>query len=232
MRNCNQCSARDKGIFCDLESDELNDLSQHKVTNKYKRGQNLFFQGNPSMGLYCISSGKIKLSRVGNDGKETIIRIAGPGDILGHRSLFSHENYEASATVLEDSSICFLDQSYINVALKKNPEIALRIIEKLSRDLGLAEKRNSSLYQKNVRERLSELFLDFVQNYGVEDNNRIKLNIRLSRDEIASLIGSSHETVIRLISEFKEEGIVEVEGKSIFVTNTDKLRQFANLNDR
>lgn len=184
------------------------------------------------MGLYCVSTGKIKITRTGNDGKEAIVRIAGPGDVLGHRSLFSNEKYEATATVLEDSSICFLEKSYIYSALKTNPSIAMSMIEKLSRDMGIAERRSAGMFQKNARERLAELFLEFADEYGIQEPARIRLNIRLSRDEMASIIGSAHETVIRLISEFKEEGIVQLEGKTIFVTNKEKLREFANIHDQ
>lgn len=232
MKNCESCSARKSGIFCNLNKESLNDVSNHKVMNHYKKGQTIFFQGNPPMGLYCVSTGKIKISRSGNDGKEAIIRIAGPGDVLGHRSLFSKEKYEATATVLEDSSICFIEKNYIYSTIQSDPSVAMNVIEKLSRDMGLAEKKSAAMFQKNARERLADLFVEFSEDYGVKVGDLIKLDIRLSREEIASLIGSAHETVIRLISEFKEEGILALEGKTIFVKDMEKLRMFANYNDQ
>lgn len=232
MKNCGSCPSRNSGIFCDLNKEQLNDVSTHKVMNHYKKGQTIFFQGNPPMGLYCVSSGKIKITRTGNDGKEAILRIAGPGDVLGHRSLFSKEKYEATATVLEDSSICFIDKNYIYDAIQNNPSIAMSMIEKLSRDMGIAERKSAAMFQKNARERLADLFIEFAEDYGVKVDDKIKLDIRLSRDEIASIIGSAHETVIRLISEFKEEGILELNGKTILVKDMDKLREFANYNDQ
>lgn len=228
--SCEQCPSRGTGIFCDLETGPLAIVSANKVTNSYKKGQTIFFQGNPPFGLYCISQGKIKVSKVGSDGKESIVRIAGPGDVLGHRSLFSKENYSATATVMEDASICFLDKNYIYDALKKEPTIALNLIEKLSRDMGAAETRNASMSQKSARERLAELFLTFRKNYGIEEKDgRIRLDIKLNRDEIASIVGTAHETIIRLVSEFKDEGILEQEGKVIFILDEDKLLEFANL---
>ncbi|MFP5384755.1 MAG: Crp/Fnr family transcriptional regulator [Bacteriovoracia bacterium] len=227
---CETCASRNKGIFCDMEDASLSVISQSKVTNTYKKGQTIFFQGNPPFGLYCIGSGKIKVSKVGNDGKESIVRIAGPGDVLGHRSLFSKEIYTATATVIEDASICFFDKNYIYNAIKNDPSIALNLIEKLSKDMGAAEARNASMSQKSARERLAELFLTFQKNYGVEgEDGRWRLDIRLNRDEIASLVGTAHETIIRLISEFKDEGILEQEGKVIFIKDEEKLLEFANL---
>lgn len=228
--SCDQCPSRDKGIFCDLEKTALSSVSGNKVMNSYKKGQTIFFQGNPPFGLYCIAQGKIKVSKMGSDGKESIVRIAGPGDVLGHRSLFSKENYSATATVMEDANICFLDKNFIYSALKNEPSMALNLIHKLSRDMGAAESRNASMSQKSARERLAELFLTFKKSYGVQEaDGRIRLDIKLSRDEIASIVGTAHETIIRLVSEFKDEGLLEQEGKIIYILDEEKLCEFANL---
>ena len=227
--SCENCSSLGRGIFCDLEHASLDKVTNHKVMNYYKKGQTIFFQGNPPFGLYCVNSGKIKISKIGNEGKESILRIAGPGDVLGHRSLFCKENYNATATVLEDAAVCFLDKTFILSAIKTDPSISLNLIQKLSRDMGAAEVRNASMSQKNARERLAELFLTFEKNYGEDVDGRCKINIKLNREEIASLVGTAHETIIRLISEFKDEGILEQEGKTIFIKDHDKLVEFANL---
>lgn len=227
---CEQCPSQGQGIFCVLESQDLTDVNQHKVMNSYKKGQTIFFQGNPPFGLYCISTGKIKVTKIGNDGKESIVRIAGPGDVLGHRSLFSKEPYTATATVIEDSAVCFLDKNFIYNIIQNKPEVSLQIIERLSKDMGAAEKKSASMSQKSARERLAELFLHFSKSYGEEqENGDIKLNIKLNRDEIASIVGTAHETIIRLISEFKTEEILRQEGKIIFIIDQEKLVNFANL---
>lgn len=227
--SCDLCPSKDKGIFCNLEKHTINDISINKVMNVYKKGQTIFYQGNPPFGLYCVSSGKIKISKMGNDGKESIVRIAGPGDVLGHRSLFSNENYTSTATVIEEATVCFLDKQYIYTSLQNNSKMAMNLIEKLSKEMNAAESKNASMSQKSARERLSELLLEFMKTYGVEENNRIRLNIKLNRDEIASMVGTAHETIIRLISELKQEGILEQEGKVIFIKDQKKLAQFANV---
>jgi CRP-like cAMP-binding protein len=228
--SCETCQSRDKGIFCQLEKVALNDVSHNKVTNTYKKGQTIFFQGNPPFGLYCINSGKIKVSKLGNDGKESIIRIAGPGDVLGHRSLFSQDNYTATATVIEDAAICFLDKKFIFKAVEKEPTVALNIIQKLSKEMGAAEARNAALSQKNVRERLAELLLILKKTYGIQEGNRWRLDIKLTREEMASMVGTANETIIRFFSEFKDEGLIEQEGKVIFIKDETRLIEFANLN--
>lgn len=228
--NCENCKSKDKGIFCELEKLPLSKVSESKVMNTYKKGHTLFFQGNPPFGLYCVNDGKIKISKIGPDGKESILRIASNGDVLGHRSLFSQENNNATATVIEDATICFIDKKFIYQAVHDEPSIALNLIQKLSQEMGSAESKSASLTQKNVRERLAELFLMLKKTYGVSEGKRTRLEIKLTREEMASMVGTANETVIRFITEFKDEGIIEQEGKVIFISDEEKLIQFANLN--
>ncbi len=227
--SCEHCKYKDQGIFCDLKPENLAAIGENKVMNVFKKGQTVFFQGNPPLGLYCINSGKIKLSKIGPEGKESIIRIAGPGDVLGHRSLFCNEKFTATATVIEDSAVCFIDKKFIYHAIEKDPSISLHLIEKLSRDMGKAEDRAASLAQKSVRERLAELLLMLKSSYGVQEKNRWRLDIKLTREEMASMIGTANETIIRFISEFRELGMIEQEGKIIYIVDENQLTETANL---
>jgi len=226
---CEKCDSRMDGIFCDLKVEELFELSKHKVTNTYKKGQNLFFQGNPPFGIFCINSGKVKVTKVGADGKEAIVRVAKNGDILGHRSLFSEEYYSATSTALEDSTICFLDKKWIMKAIEEKPSVAKNLIGLLSRDMGAAEQKLASMSQKNVRERLAELLLTLKNTFGIKENNIVRLNIKLTREELASMIGVANETLIRFLSEFRDEGIITQKGKVIYIADEEKLLEFANI---
>jgi CRP-like cAMP-binding protein len=228
--HCENCPSKTEGIFCDLNSDELQSVSGHKVTNTYKKGQTLFVQGNHPYGLYCISHGNIKLTKVGPDGKESIVRVITGGDILGHRSLFTEDNYTATATAMEDTEVCFIDKKYIVQLIKDNPSVALNIINKLSRDMGIAEKKLTSLHQKNVRERLAELLVSLKASHGIKIGNRYRIDLKLTREEMATMIGTANETLIRFMTEFKEAGIIEQEGKTIFINDEEELLNWANIN--
>lgn len=227
---CDKCLSKNKGIFCELEEQALADVSHNKVMNTYKKGHDIFLQGNPSFGLYCINSGKIKITKTGLDGKESIVRIASAGDVLGHRSLFSKENYSATATTIEETTICFIDKKYIYNSIKKEPSIALNLIQQLSREMGSAETKAASLSQKSVKERLCELLLTLKTTYGIQEENRTRLDIKLTREEMASMIGTSVETVIRFMTELKDEGKIAQEGKVIYLTDEEGLLESANLN--
>lgn len=228
--DCDKCTNKEKSIFCSIAEDVLSDISHKKTFNTYKKGHTLFHQGNPPYGLYCINNGKIKISKYGSDGKESIVRIAGPSDVLGHRSLFSNEQYSATATVIEEARVCFFDKNFIFKTLKTEPSMALNMIQKLSKEMGAAEARTASMFQKSVAERLAALFLTIMKSYGIQENGRCRLDIKLTREEIASLIGTANETVIRFITEFKERGIIEQEGKTLYIIDEQQLLDQANLN--
>ena len=225
---CDTCESRNKGIFCDLQQSALKDLGHNKVMTKYKRGQTIFTQGTSPQGIYCVNSGKIKLTKISDEGKESIIRIAGAGDVLGHRSLFSHESYGATATVIEETTICFLNKEYFHKVLLNEPSVSLRLIQKLSQDMGEAESKYAALSQKSVKERLATLLLDLKDDYGTQEADMWKLNIKLTREEMASMIGTAPETIIRFMTELKELGFIHQDGKTIFLHNVDKLKQMAH----
>jgi CRP-like cAMP-binding protein len=228
--SCEHCPSKNKGVFCHLSSTDLKEVSDHKVTNVYKKGQTLFVQGNHPFGLYCISSGNIKVTKVGADGKESIVRIASAGDVLGHRSLFTDQFYTATATALEDTKVCFLDKKFIMKVIQEQPSVSMNVIEKLSTDMGAAENKLSSLHQKNVRERLAELLLILKESHGeTQEDGRIYINLKLTREEMATMIGTANETLIRFISEFKDAGLIEQEGKKIFIKNEEELIEWANV---
>lgn len=230
QHNCSDCPSLAQGVFCSLGKEELKNVSEHKVTNIYKKGQTLFVQGNHPFGLYCVSSGNIKVTKVGADGKESIVRIVSAGDVLGHRSLFTDQFYTATATALEDTRVCFLDKKFIMKVIQEQPSVSMNIIEKLSCDMGAAENKLSSLHQKNVRERLAELLLLLKESHGVtEEDGRIRIDLKLTREEMATMIGTANETLIRFVSEFKEAGLIEQEGKTIYITNEEELIEWANV---
>lgn len=231
--NCNNCTVKDLGIFCNNTVPELDEISKHKITNHYKKGQTLFVQGNHPFGIYCVKKGNIKLTKVGQEGKESIVRIVKNGEILGHRSIFDHAYYSATATAIEDTTVCFLDKKHILKLIAENPSISLKIIEILSHDMGMAENKLSSYHQKNVRERLAELLLTLKETHGekIADVGAVKwkINLKLTREEMATMIGTANETLIRYISEFKEEDLIEQNGKFIIIKNTEKLLDWANI---
>lgn len=226
---CQTCSSHFLGVLCELEDHALAECNQHKTTNTYKKGQVIFYEGNQAYGLYCIFDGRIKLYKTGVDGRQQIVRIAGPGGLLGYRSLFSEEPYHATAEVIKDATICCVDKHAFFPLLIKNPNLALNIIKKLSRELRCAEDLVTSIAQRSVRERMAELLMILKETYGKTVKTGFKIDLELSREELADMIGITQETAIRLLSEFKNDQLISVQGREIIILNAKALLEIARL---
>ncbi len=227
--NCHTCEGRKNGIFCDLSHQGIENLNVEKITNKYKKDQNLFVEGNSPFGLYCVHSGKVKLTKTNSAVRETIIRLAGPGEVLGHRSLFSETSYSATAKTLEDSVICFVSKTLIMKLIQSDPHLCCNIVRNISEQMGAAENRIASLSTKPQKERFAEMLLLLKEAFGEKQDQEIKLNIKLTREEMGSMIGAASENVIRLITEFKKNGLIAESDKTISILNLAKLEGLANL---
>lgn len=227
---CNHCNVRMHSVFNVLEGDHLSEMSMHKACNIYKKGQYVFSENGIPNGLYCINSGKIKISTTGYDGKEQILRLAKSGDIVGYRALLSNERYASSAITLEDASICLIEKDFFFKSMESTPKLMFEVVKKMSRDLKEAEDHIVSLSQKNVRERMAEALLFLKATYGLEEDQQT-IMVNLSREEIADYVGTSTESCIRLLSEFNHDKIIELQGKKIKILNLPQLIQTANIED-
>ncbi|MDH5367676.1 MAG: Crp/Fnr family transcriptional regulator, partial [Cyclobacteriaceae bacterium] len=214
---CKNCKTKGKSLLCILTDDQLDDLDRGKTCIVYKKGQTLFYEGTRPMGLYCIKSGKVKIFKMGSQGKEQILRLANPGEFLGYRSLLGEEIYAASGEVLEDAAICFIPKDSFFKSLLNNKEFYQNIVKSLAHELGVVEEKLADLSQKSVRERLAGNLLMLKETYGLEGEDSILIDLSISREDLANIVGTATETVIRLLSEFKRDGLISLEGKKIRV---------------
>jgi CRP/FNR family transcriptional regulator len=228
-RDCSDCKSRLKGLFCDLGSESLATINQHKTTNYYQKGQIVFYEENQAFGLYCIYSGRVKLSKTSSSGRQQIVRIAKPGDLLGYRSVIAEEPYHATAEALEDCCICCIDINAFFETLAKDKKLARHLLTKLARELRRAEDLATSIAHLSVRERMAELLLMLKESYGKQTDAGILIELELSREEMAEMIGATQETAIRLLSEFKKDGYIIVKDRQITILDTKALIETAQL---
>jgi CRP-like cAMP-binding protein len=228
--NCIDCPSFEDGIFCNVNEDKLNVISSNKCKKLYKKGQALFLEGNPSFGLYCIQIGNIKITKIGDNGKESIVRIAKQGDIVGLRSLFTEEFFCVSAFAIEDSYVCFLEKKFILSYIQQEVSVTSNIIKKLGNELGVSENKLASIYQKNSLGKVTELLLLLKESHGIKVDDIYKITILLTREEMASYLGVASETVIRSFSVLKDEGCIKNDGKYILIVDEEKMLKIANIN--
>ena len=227
--HCESCQSRGESIFCNLETIPLHDLDSHKVSNHYRRHQVLFYEGQQPSGLYCVNSGKVKLYKSGQDGRNMIVRIAVAGDLVGYRALFSGEPYHATAEMVDEGDVCFVDKKTLFDLVARDPSLAMGALRMISHELGDAEEKLKNMSQKSVKERLAELLLIFKESVGMPVADGTLLEQRLTREEIGQLLGSAPETIIRMLHEFQDKKWLRLEGKQIVLTNLPALIEFARL---
>ena len=228
--NCYQCNARLKSVFCGLCAEETELVSASKKFFIYKKGELIFKSGMRPRGLYCVYNGKIKLTQTNADGKEQIIHLAKSGDILGYRAILSEDKYSCSAIAIEDSTLCLIPSGLFTSLVEKNPKLAFEIFRLFSNELKIAENNITSLAQKSVKVRLAQSIFLLKGCYGVEKDN-CTIDITITREEIASIVGTSRETVIRFLSELQKDKVIELNGKKIKIIDYKKLTEAANIFD-
>ena len=227
---CQQCSFRDRSLFSSCQFAELEGINESKCFHTYKKGQVVFHEGNRPFGLFCLFEGKVKVSRTNADGREQIIRLARPGDTLGYRSLIENAKYTASAIALDDTQACFIPAEEFNRLIDSNVKVAADLMRMLARALGESQDRTVQMATKPVRERLAEALLLLKKTYEKPGDTR-PFSIAISREDLAALVGTAKETVIRFLSELKTEGIVHSHGSTITLLKPEKLLKISQLYD-
>ena len=228
--DCANCKKRFTSVFCRVENDTMDQIKDEKICTPYKKGQVIFHEGSRPLGIFCVNRGKIKLVKLGEDGKEQILRLIKPGDLMGYRALLSGDKYSASAVVLEEAGICFIPKELFMGVLQKDGILSMEIMKMLSDDLRKAEVSITHFAQKPVRERLAEALLFIKETYGFELDGKT-IDLKISREDLANLVGTATETAIRLLSDLKHVGVVGLEGKKIEIINLAKLVKIANIED-
>ena len=228
--NCgDNCAVSTSSIFKHLTKEELDMLNYSKSTEIFNRGSVLYNEGSRITGCYCINSGIIKIYKTGIDGKEQIIRFAKKGDLIGFRSVLSKELACTTAKPIEDSVTCYIPGDTLVDLVKSNGNFSIELMQLTCRELGEANTYITDIAQKTVRERLAEILIHLKNDFGLDNNNI--LQISLTREELANIVGTATESVIRLLSEFKQDGFINLNGRKITILDESSLIRIGNLYD-
>lgn len=202
-------------------------IANGKNCEPYKKGSVIYHEGNRISGCYCVSEGIIKIYKTGIDGKEQIISFAKRGDVIGFRSVLSGEVACTTAKVIEDSSLCYIPGDTLISLFKKNGEFSMDLMQLACKELGEANAYITDIAQKTVRERLAEVLLHLKNNFDLDSEQF--LQITLTREELANIVGTATESVIRLLSEFKSDKLIELHGRKIKLLDIKGLKKAGNI---
>ncbi|WP_456424718.1 Crp/Fnr family transcriptional regulator [Lutibacter sp.] len=225
MADCSHCIIKSFNAIKTLTKEELQKFSEHKTSLIIRKGENLMTEGNAINGLYCIKDGKCKLTKLNTNGKEQIIKFIKGGDILGQRSILSDEPVGLNCTALEDMRVCFIPKGDILETIKENSQFSLNLMKNISHQLNEANTLVSQMAQKPVKDRLAETLLNLEEIFGQDNEGCI--DVVLTREEIANTIGTATESAIRLLSNLKKDGVIDLISKKIKIINKNALKNLS-----
>ncbi len=224
--SCESCFNEMDSLFLYLTPEETDQLLRRSTPRRFKKGETLYHEGRRINGVYCINSGIVKIFKTGFDGKEQILMFARKGDIIGYRSVLANELACTTAKMIEDGLLCFIPADLLLEFVKNNTSFSYEIMKMACKELGSANQYITDLAQKSVRERLAEILLHLADKFGINEDNL--LNIILTREELANIVGTATESVIRLLSEFKHSGLIELQGRKIRILDKEGLKHISN----
>ena len=204
MSKCEQCIVREFSSLKALNKDELLKIANCKSSYIIKKGEPIFTEGENVNGIFCIKDGVCKLTKLSANGNDQIVKLITKGELLGQRSMISEEPVNLSAIALEDMEVCFIPKTEIMGFFNQNNQFSMNVMKTICGDLKEADDHLVTMAQKNVKQRLAETLLYLYDTFGLEDDNSLK--VKLSREELAGMVGTATESCIRLLSDFNKTG--------------------------
>jgi CRP-like cAMP-binding protein len=222
--NCFSCQVRPRTEWCALSDGDIKLIADAKLERDYAPGDVLYHQGDPCTGVYCIQSGLVGLRKVGADGNSVLVRLAQPGDTIGYRSFLAGEEHKMSAEVLKPGQICFIDRAVARKMLDVKPELGLRFLKHMAEDLDAAEDKFLQSTSFDIRARLAHLLLVLKDRFAAEEKDgALRMELPLSRQDMAAMIGVRPETMSRAIRKFEDDGIAHFSGRTVQVPDVSVL---------
>lgn len=219
---------KSESVLTDLPLDDLELLTANKSEQVYKKGEIIFREGAYPSGIFYVIDGKVKKYKVDKDGREQIIYVGNSGELLGYHAVLAEDRFPDSAAALEESKIAFIPKEDFLDTLQQSDVLTRRLLKTLSHEFAVLANSLTMYAQKSVRERLALQLIVVREKYKVNFMPGMPVEINMSRDDLASLVGTARENVVRVLTEFKESGILETKGRKIIVKDVGKLIEIAN----
>ncbi len=223
MSKCEQCIVKQFNSLKSLTKDELKRISGCKTSKIVKKGEVIFEEGESLNGVFCVRDGICKLTKLSENGKDQIVKLVVKGELLGQRSIISDERTNLRATALNDMEVCFIPKAEIMTDLSNNTNFSMDVLQHMAHDLKEADDIIVNMAQKSVRQRLAEALVSINESFGTNADGT--LSVLLSREDFASIVGTATESAIRVLSQFKKEGLITTIGKQIKIEDLEGLRR-------
>ena len=218
---------RKVGLFAELDRELLLLVSQVIEERVYSKGKTIFFEGDPGIAFYFIKKGKIKISKLSEMGKEIIVHILGPGDIFAEVTLFQkNSRYPATAEVIEDAIVGMIRNEDLEKLVLNNPAMALELIRALTGKIMLIQERIRHLGSNDAVDRTIQVLLTLANGHGRKTPKGIELCVNISRQDLAAFVGTTRETISRILGRLANSGAIDISGKNIVITDMEALQNW------
>jgi len=222
--NCFTCQTRGRTEWCVLSEDELEVVDQGKICREYMPGEMIFHEGDECRGVHCVERGLIGVRKMDAQGNEVLLRISHPGDTMGYRSFLAGDEHNNSAEAMEPSVLCFINGQTVQSLLQMNPGLGLRFLRHAASDLNVAEEKVLQSATLPVRARFAHLLMVLKERYGVTGKNgELDLELPLSRQDMAAMIGIRPESMSRTIRSLEEDNIAQFSGRRVHIPSLQCL---------
>lgn len=219
---------KNQSVLQNLPAGDLAILTSHLLEQRYDKGQIIFREGSHPAGIFYIVEGKVKKYKIDKEGREQIIYVANTGELLGYHAVLAESRYPDSAATLEKSRIAFVPKEDFLEVLQKSEVISRRLLKTLSHEFEVLINSISLFAQKTVRERLALQLIVLREKYKVNFKAGMPVEINMSREDLANLVGTTRETIVRTLGEFKDKGILMTQGRKIIIKDVKQLINIAN----
>ncbi|QRO87178.1 Crp/Fnr family transcriptional regulator [Kytococcus sedentarius] len=214
-------------LFAGLDEPAAAALLELTERETFKRGQVIFNEGDPGEKLYVIAAGKLKLSRSSHDGRENLLAVLGPGEIIGEISFFDPGPRTASAITVSDTEVLALAHGHLSGFLRDNTQASVAMLGALAHRLRRTNDNVADLVFTDVPGRVAKALLDLAERFGVDDGNGLLVQHELTQEELAQLVGASRETVNKALADFASRGWLRLEARSVRLLEVERLRKRA-----
>lgn len=218
---------KDIQLLKNLTEKELMLLEYNSVRKSYKKRSVIYREGGRHSGVYVVQKGIVKIYKIGANGKQQILRFAQKGDVIAYRSLLTNELACTSAKAYDDVVLSHIPHHILLDLLQQNWDFTHAMMKMMCTELRDSNTFVTDIAQKSVRERTAEMLLILKDEFGVDTVGTLQITI--TREDLANMVGTVTESLIRVMSEFKNEGLLEFPGRKIVFLDSSKLRTVANL---
>ncbi len=230
--NCTDCNVCARSPFHDLPRDTLQALNDGKSIQRVEPGDVIYNEGDDCDAIYMISNGLVGVRKVDENGNSILLRLEHPGTVIGFRAAIAHTPYTTSAEALAPAGLCVISASVFRRLLDDHPELLQRLFIQSAHDMQVAENSLLSNTTCSVRARIMQLFETLQDRYscGMHDG-AIVIDLPLSRQDLAALMGIRPESLSRVIRSLEEEGIVRFSGRRAFIPSQHMPRRLRESSD-